>query len=169
MKAFTLIEVIIVLAVTVIMGTVGAMSLFGFRQKQDLNLETQHLVAFLRDAQQNSITQELGQQWGVYFSNPTALEKDHYTLFSGQDYSGSAAYATVFLRPSVEFFDPCENMGVCPLGVSVSEKEIDFNKLSGLPVNPDKIELGASSGVSTLVKVVKVTEAGTIDYGEETP
>ncbi|OGY62915.1 MAG: hypothetical protein A2745_02600 [Candidatus Harrisonbacteria bacterium RIFCSPHIGHO2_01_FULL_44_13] len=164
-RAFTLLEIVIVLGITAIIASVGFMNLFGFRQRQDLNLETQHLVAFLRDAQQNSITQELGQQWGVHFSNPALVGKDYYTLFSGQNYNDGLAYATVFLRPSIAFFDPCENALVSS-GCSVGEKEINFSKLTGLPASPDKIDLGLASGISNLLKTVKLTDAGTIEYEE---
>ena len=69
MKAFTLIELLVVIGITAILAVFFIMSPLSFRSQQDLNLTVSEMIAVLRNAQDNSISQESGSVWGIYFDN----------------------------------------------------------------------------------------------------
>ncbi|MEE8131927.1 MAG: type II secretion system protein [Candidatus Paceibacterota bacterium] len=121
MKAFTLIELIIVISITVILFAMGFLRLFDFRQHQALNLAKQGIVAILRDAQNRSISQESGTRWGVHFENPSGAANDFYELFSGTVYSSSSVVSKNNLDPEIQFSNP----------VAGSSKDVIFLPITG--------------------------------------
>lgn len=81
---FTLFEVLIVIAITAIMASVGISSYVGQQKARLLDNTVQEIVGFLRYAQQKSIAQEQGGQWGVRFEN--SLEQGNfYALYFDPD------------------------------------------------------------------------------------
>ena len=82
---FTLLELLIVIGITAILS-VGAVSLYANQQKAKiLDNTAQEIANYLRYAQQKSIAQEQGQQWGVHFENPTS-GNGFYALYKGASY-----------------------------------------------------------------------------------
>lgn len=130
-KGFTLIELVISLALVAILSTVGLLSLVNFRTNQALRLAAQNLVIFTRDAQQKSISQEGGLQWGIRFSHDPA-GRDNYQLISGSS-SFAPAGNLVSLPSNLEF--------------ASAYGDLTFNK-SGLP-----------SGTSSLIIRLKASPA----------
>ncbi|MDD3491778.1 MAG: prepilin-type N-terminal cleavage/methylation domain-containing protein [Candidatus Pacebacteria bacterium] len=76
---FTLLEVLIVIALTATIAGVGISSYVGQQRVKLLDNTVQEIVGFLRYAQQKSIAQEQGGQWGVRFEN-SLEEGNFYTL-----------------------------------------------------------------------------------------
>ena len=60
---FTLLEVLIVIALTATIAGVGISSYIGQQRAKALDNTVQEIVGFLRYAQQKSIAQEQGGQW----------------------------------------------------------------------------------------------------------
>ncbi len=145
---FTLLEVLIVVALTVIIGLGGFLSLSGFRQEQDLNLTAKSMVGFLRDVQSKAANQESATEWGVRFDNP-ASGRDAYMLFSGPAFI--AASTTVSLPASVEFSDPA----------SGSSKDTVFAKITGLPDSAASVTIRLISNTSS-TKTITINAQGAI-------
>jgi prepilin-type N-terminal cleavage/methylation domain-containing protein len=105
-QSFTIVELLIVIALVAVIASIGIVSLFGYRQRQHLKLQTEELVAVLRNAQNRSLSQESGSRWGVHFENPTGDANDFYDLFSGTSYSASAVVSRTPLPPALQFDVP---------------------------------------------------------------
>lgn len=121
-RGFTLIELLVVISlVTILAGGVG-INIVSYQRNQALDLATQQLAATIRDAQNRSITQNSGLQWGIYFKNE-ATSTDFYALFAGNSYSGSATTTLTYFSYPIEFSIPS----------STSSSEVTFAQLSGLP------------------------------------
>ena len=121
MKAFTLIELLVVIGITAILAVFFIMSPLSFRSQQDLNLTVSEMIAVLRNAQDNSISQESGSVWGIYFDNING--SGFYDFFSGSNYSVNIVSRSS-LRSNIKFVQPA-------IGVSST---VIFSAVSGLPV-----------------------------------
>ena len=122
MKAFTLIELLVVIGITAILAVFFIMSPLSFRSQQDLNLTVSEMIAVLRNAQDNSISQESGSVWGIYFDNING--SGFYDFFSGRHYSSVNIVSRSSLRSNIKFVQPA-------IGVSST---VIFSAVSGLPV-----------------------------------
>ncbi|MEK7549338.1 MAG: prepilin-type N-terminal cleavage/methylation domain-containing protein [Patescibacteria group bacterium] len=122
MKAFTLIELLVVIGITAILAVFFIMSPLSFRSQQDLNLTVLEITAALRNAQDNSISQESGSVWGIYFDNING--SGFYDFFSGSNYSSTNIVSRSALRSNIKFVQPI-------VGASST---VIFNAVSGLPV-----------------------------------
>ncbi len=116
MRAFTLIEILIIIGMVAVLASASFLGLAGFRTSQDLKSATRTLVAVLRDVQSRSMSQEDDKFWGLRVSQPTK----EAAVFQGS----SCAYATetskTKLKNSLEFRVPASgNLDIC------------FEKISG--------------------------------------
>ncbi len=127
-SGFTLIELLIVIAIIVLLAIFSVLNLSGFRVQQSLRVAASNFSTFLRDAQQKSISQEDGLQWGVRLAKPGS-GRDYYYLFNGPSFT--SAIVTVALPSGLEF-DPAS--GPFP-------KDLIFAKATGLPISAATITI----------------------------
>lgn len=144
-KGFTLIELVISMALVVILSTIGLLSLVSFRTNQSLRLASQDLVIFARDAQQKSISQEAGLQWGVRFTHIVG-GRDSYQLISGTG-PFSPAGSVVALPAGEEF--------------AAAYGDLTFNK-SGLPAGPSSLIIRLIANPSML-RTISINAQGIIN------
>ncbi|MEK7641277.1 MAG: type II secretion system protein [Patescibacteria group bacterium] len=145
-NGFTLIEILVVLGISIILATGGFLSLWNLKKHQALRLAAESMVAFLRDAQSRSATQEGGLGWGVHFEN--SADRDSYWLFSGS--ATDDAVEKVVLPAAVEY------------DMDTASDEVLFSKVSGLPDSATTVKiklLGDDDSVIT----IKINAQGTIE------
>ena len=143
-KGFTLIEILVVLGISIILATGGLFSLSNLRRHQSLRLAAEGMVAFLRDAQQKSISQEEGSGWGAHFDN-SASDRDSYWRFGGTD--PMIVSEKVVLSPGIELDTPSDN--------------VFFDKVSGLPDSATVVKIKLSNDPSTF-RTITINVQGTI-------
>ncbi|MBI5732593.1 hypothetical protein HY967_01370 [Candidatus Jorgensenbacteria bacterium] len=131
---FTLIEIGIVAVITVTMATVSFLSISRYARKHSLKNAVNEIVAVVRDAQQRSITQENGTNWGVRFINAVTNPRYRYQLISCEVCGSPNIVKTYGLRNGIEFSDPAS-------GVT---KDIFFAAVSGKPSSTQQVVLYAS-------------------------
>jgi len=102
---FTMLELVIVIAIMAVLSTVGFVSLSGFRGKQNLKKTTDELVAVIVGTQKRSISQDAGNRWNIRFSNTTS-SGSQYIVFSGTTYATSAIDRTYGLNRGIVFSEP---------------------------------------------------------------
>lgn len=129
-SGFSLIELLLVLAIMVVMAGTASTFLFGQKTGIEVEEEAFKVSANLRTARSKSVSLDGGASWGVYFDNSG---DPYYDLFYGANHSSGTTTEKIYLPESVVFQAP-------PAG---SSTEIIFNKRTGIP-------LGAASTTVTL-------------------
>lgn len=149
-RAFTLIELLIVISITVVLSVVGVINISSQAKKRLLESTTQEIVSYLRYAQQKSIAEEAGLIWGVHFENATS-SPDFYALFSGEIYN--EPIETKFLPQGIEFSDP----------VSGQSRDVIFNKFTGTNYSESEqaITLIINTGATS---TITISAGGVVSY-----
>ncbi len=104
-SAFTLIEMLVVVAITAIFATMGFVFLGSYRGSQNLKKTLDELTAAVQATQKRSITQDNGSQWNVRFSNIASLGSQYFT-FSGASFSTTTVDRTYGLARGISFSNP---------------------------------------------------------------
>ena len=68
-KAFTLIEIIIVLSILMIIGTAGLTTLSTFRKSAELSSAADTILTYIIQARSKTLSAENGIQYGVHFES----------------------------------------------------------------------------------------------------
>lgn len=152
-SGFTLIELLIVITITVILASAGAINLISNRQEKDIDFTSQEIITVLRNAQDNSIAQEGGNRWGIYFNNPAGDSNDFYELFKGVSYTSSTIASKITLRSNIQFNTP----------TSGSSSTIIFVPITGLPNASTTIKISLI-GKPTSSSTIIVNTNGEIQY-----
>ena len=139
-KGYTIIEILLVVAIIAIIGATSISMGTGFLTRNNLKNKTNELVSSLAVARISSISGKEDSPWGVNINSSSI------TLFAG------TSYAT---RDSA--FD--QNFSI-PSSIDISVVEIVFNKLTGNPNSTANIVI-SGSGVDA--NTVIVNEVGSVD------
>jgi len=147
---FTLVEILIVIGITATISVVG-IGFYANQQKSKL-LETtaQEIASYLKYAQQKSISQEQGLQWGVHFENP-ASGSDFYGLYTGASYSTTTEVK--YLPSGIEFQTPSAG----------ASSTVPFAKLTGF-LSGSSYQQIILINTSSSTKNVLVCQKGIISY-----
>lgn len=140
MKSFTLIEMILVVAVLAIIFGFSVPFLINFIERQDLDSATEELVSILKLAQNKSITAEKDSSWGIDFS-----EEGKYFLFFAQQ--GLVTPAGEYLLSK-------------KINLTTNIHSLEFEKLSGQIKVPSEIILTIGNQKYT----ININQEGVIDY-----
>ncbi len=141
-KGFTIIEVLMSIAVIVILAGIGAPIFQSFQVRNDLDIASVSLVQTLRRAQLLSQAVDGDTTWGAY------LQTGSITLFQGASY---AARSTGF----DEVFDFPSNITVSGL------QEVVFSEFYGMPQSTGTFTL---TSINNEVRNIAVNSKGMIDY-----
>ncbi len=149
-SAFTLIELLIVVAVVAILGTVSFVSISNFGVSNALQRAGEEMAAAFRNTRQRSMSQENGLPWGMHFSNATS--GDTYTSFGGTTYASSTSRNAYTLGNGIIFGNP-------PTSTSA---DVLFNPITGYPGGNQIVSLidGRKDG---LVYDVSVNSLGSVE------
>lgn len=147
-SGFTLIELLIAVAILTVVTVIGSVNLFNYYSRQNLSLTVDEIIAFLRDAQGRSLTQESGDQWGVHFSNATTT---NFQLFHGPSFASSTLVMNRDLRPGVQFIAPATG----------SSTDVVFLKITGYP-NASTSIIVALKSTSTQAYTINISAIGRI-------
>lgn len=160
-SAFTLVELIVVVAIAAVVSVGGFAILYKYRASQNLKLALNEIIAVARNTQQMSVTQKDGKQWGIRFSNSTSSGYTFKT-WSGSSFASSTPNQTYKLRSGVSFGNPA-------LGRDI---DIVFSPITGIVSQNQFITLLAGSAgstvgdilVNTLGKATARKEEGLVGY-----
>ncbi len=120
-RGFSLLELLIVLAIIAVLGTAGVGYYRGFVKSVELQSVTKTLASDLRQVRSKSMIGEGGVKWGAHFVNVSGGDQ-YYELFSTPtNYAGGTVTATTTLSRGLVFSDPSAG----------TSKDIIFTKISG--------------------------------------
>lgn len=154
---FTLIEIIISVAILAALGVVGVAYLGGYRQSASVDSEAEKITAYLRQVQNKAMSGEAvsGQnptEWGVHFVNPSS-GSGYYAVFRGVTYSEEVSDETIYLSKQVRFSDPAAS----------STKDIIFQRITGRPTATTTIIL-QSAAKADLIRIISINSLGQVSY-----
>lgn len=141
-KGFTLIEIMLVVALMVAIGGISVPVYQTFQVKNNLDVVSYTIVQTLRRAQLLSQTGAGDTMWGVHIASGSA------TLFKGADFAGRDAS-----------FDEVADIStnIVPSGIS----DIVYSKLLGETQPPGNIVLTTPNND---IKTITINAKGTIEY-----
>ncbi len=138
-RGFTLIEILISVAVVAIIVLIIVSGLSAFRRSADLNHAVDGVLAQLREAKRRTVESRDASRWGVH------VESSRTTLFKGTTYSFGAADNEVFTLPSA----------VTASGLA----DVVFKRISGETDNAGMLTLTLGSNT----KVITIRSSGLIE------
>ena len=149
-KGFTLLEILIVIGISVALLSFGALSLNGLRSGQSIESEARQLVAVLQSAQEKSIGQDDGSNWGVYFD--TIPDRDIYYLYQVDQGIPDGVIDTHILDASMDLELPAPDQTL----------SVIFSKATGQPTAAAAITI--TDGNPETARNVTISAQGRIDY-----
>ncbi len=121
-RGFTLIEVLVVVAVLMIILALSVTAFYTLTRRTDLEATRDNIIATLNTARNKTLASESAAQYGVYFNNSSSPHK--YVLFKGPSY---------ILRDTS--FDQIHNLPstieISNITLNNSTNEVVFNRLEG--------------------------------------
>jgi prepilin-type N-terminal cleavage/methylation domain-containing protein len=128
-RGFTLLEVMIVVAILAVVMGATVSSGFNFYTNQSLNGERDGLVSLLRHARGRAMNNTNQSSHGVYVSTST----NQYILFQGASYASRATdYDLPFPKsPSITFTGPAEILFAALTGTSSASGTITLSGNAG--------------------------------------
>lgn len=150
---FTLIELVIVIAVSATLFGIIGTNYFGTRNRIAFENQVNEIAADLRWTMSRSLAQESDDQWGIRFHNPDTDDSDFYEIWYGASYAAGTVASRTNLHGSVAFSDP----------VSGATEDIIFSKATGLPVSEGSVVIVSGD----LVGIVAVNSSGRISSSFE--
>lgn len=140
--AFTLIEILMSIAIIAIISAIGIPVYQSFQTRNDLDVATVTVVQSLRRAQILAQASDGDSSWGVYATSGSII------IFKGTSYSGrSTSSDEVFVVPA----------SINP----ATSSEYIYNKFSGLPTATGTINLISITNES---RNITINSKGTVSY-----
>lgn len=150
MRGFSLLELLIVIAIIAILATLGGGMYRNYAKNVELSSVAQTISADLKHMQSKAMIGEDLRKWGMHFVNGPSANDDYYELFSTPTTyadAGKVVKETTYLSLGVEFSDP----------LSGTTKDVVFNRISGTTT---ATTVGVTAEGNT--QMVTVTPLGTI-------
>ena len=161
---FSVLELIIVLAIIAIVSVVGFTNFLGSRQVKTLNAEVEAIVTQIRGAMESSRAQQDGDEWWIHFENSFISDRSFYLVCKGAYGStpgadcvaeGGAEVTRKVISANIYLDDPAAG----------TSKVIVFNKATGLPRTETELIVAASPNKRTLITIYTNSRIDLADAG----
>ena len=156
-KSFTLIEIILVIAILAIITILIIPSFRLFLTQTNLDNTSEGIMSILKLARSKTLASEGPAQYGVYFDDTTT--PNQYTLFKGSDYvSRDSSFDNIYKLPSkIEIYEINLETG----------KEVVFNRIDGTTDQKGTVKVRLTTDI-TKTNIVNISSSGGVYIGEET-
>lgn len=150
---FTLIEIIVSIAILSVLLTIGVSGFVIFKKTSDLDNGAQEFVSSLRSAQNKTLLSNNYSQYGIYLDS--SVFPNRYILFQGDSYAlrTPSADKIYLLNNSLEFNDISLGGG----------SEIVFEKLTGASQENGSISIRLKAEPS-LSKTIYISSSGAVGF-----
>lgn len=160
-KAFSWLEVLLVLAIVVILAIVILPNFFGSSRAKDLTNTTLQIVGTVREAQSQSASQAQNTQWGIHFEHPsTPSQAPFYAIFRGTSYASGTVAGVYRLPPTLDY-----SSSTLPDGSYV---DVVFSPISGIAIPSTTINLFVISNPS-MSSTISISSVGEITVSPALP
>ena len=149
-KGFTLIEVVMVILILTVLGTISVTNFVLLQKKAELDNAAEEVKTVLILAQNRTLASDNGGQYGVYFD--ISVSPNKYVLFNGATYAtrDTTKDQNFWLTSRVDFSSLSFNGG----------NEIVFEKLTGFATPSGSVTIAVENGGNT--KIVYVSSSGSV-------
>ncbi len=118
-NGFSLIELILVIAILVILSSLAVGYFRNFAKNVELEEISKKIISDLRNSREKAMSGENNLKWGTHFINGAS---DYYEIFSTPtDYSGGTVSETSYLPSAIYFAEPGEGQN----------SDVIFSKITG--------------------------------------
>lgn len=148
MKGFTILEIIISLAIFLILAVIIVFSFSRFRSDQELTNNVQETINLLNLARSKTLSSEGSSQYGVHF------ESSRTVLFKGVSFSESSPDNIVVALSSL--------IEISAINLNEEENNLVFQRLTGKTNNYGTITLRIKSDVSK-TKIIDIKNTGIVN------
>jgi len=147
---FTLLEMLIVVAVLAVIGALSANYLTSYQKDLNLDKDSSQIFNYLEEARNKSLAKEDNKAWGIHFENP-ASGSDFFELYSTDtNYAGGTVSEKIYLSSGVVFSDPATG----------NSTDIQFSKLSATIVSATSVTIVSQTSNNT--KTITVNTEGRV-------
>ncbi len=147
-KGFTLIEIVIVVAILTILTAIIVNSFSLFNKKVTLSRDAEKIVSMLYQARTNTIASKNDVQYGVHF------EVDRAIIFSGASYSSGATDNDIFF---LKTFESLSN-----ISLAGTSDDVIFDRITGATSNFGSITI-STTGAGATSRVIFVSANGLVN------
>ena len=152
--AFSLIELLVVVGIVAVIGIAVVVNLNAPKASADLLGTAKQMTSVLRQAQSQAMSDQQGNIWGVYFSNPSTGDS-FYAIISSSTYSSATVVSQYDLPSDVGFVT-----STLPQGSSLT---VQFTSPSGASSASTSVAIYLTSDPSLQENVV-VLGNGQVSY-----
>ena len=160
-KAFTLIELVLVLGIMIVIGAIVFATLAGRRSNADLTSVTQRVATLLRQAQSDAVAQQNGAvagssvSWGVHFANTTATAP-FYAIFAGSSYSATSTVGYYALPLTVAY-----QTSTLASGAAL---DVIFSPITGVAQTSTSIGFYMPKENTAFSSTISIASSGAVSY-----
>ncbi|MFH1181268.1 MAG: hypothetical protein V1705_02660 [bacterium] len=158
-NSFTLVELAVAVAISLILLCLSFPALRMFKTGLDLSTSAEEIVSALRMAREKTLASENYSSWGVYFS--TSSIPHQYALFKGADYSvRDISFDKIYqVAKGAEIFD---------INLAGAGQEIVFDRIEGTTGQSGTISLRLTDE-PLKIKIIYVNGFGQMSLAETLP
>lgn len=156
-RAFTLIELMVVIGAIGLLFGLTMPALLGFRGNSDLQNSAEGALQALRRARVETLASKGDSQWGVYFATSTLPHR--YTLFQGPSYA--------LRTPSADaVFEVQRRIEIFQMGLAGGGQEVVFGRVVGTTTQSGSIGFRVISDPAR-TSVISIGSSGHVSSGAE--
>ncbi|MEW5907764.1 MAG: hypothetical protein AB1643_01085 [Patescibacteria group bacterium] len=148
MKGFTIIEILIFLAIMVIVISIVFVSFTSLRKTQSLDNAVDNIVALINEARSRTLASKDFSQYGVHFESSRAV------LFKGTMFSEPSSDNSEFALPAI--------LEISGIALNGGGSDTVFQRITGKTDNFGTITLRIKSDTGT-IKNINIRLTGMID------
>lgn len=138
-KSFTMIELLLVMAVIALLINIAILSYRSFEQKTKLEIETENIITTLKLAQTKTMASEQASQYGLHFEN------NKYVLFKGGTFQPEAPDNKIWqLDSQLEIYD---------ISLFGGGSDVVFDRINGQTAQTGSIGLRLTSQLSQTTSI----------------
>lgn len=144
-RGFTVLEILIAVAILVVLGALILSPFSKFRTSQILNSETENILSLITQARENTLSSADASQYGVHFENMRAV------MFKGATYSASDSNNKPISISS--------QAQISTISLSGGGTDVVFQRLTGKTNQSGTVTLSLKSN-PTKTRVIKIESTG---------
>lgn len=150
-RGFTLIEILMVMAIASILFGIGIVYYNSFKERSDISIWANKTIGVISSAKQKTVQSEKELNYGIH------LDNDKFTLFEGEAYDVASSSNEIYNLPA--------SLEIASISLVLATSNIIFERLTGNIQNYGQFILRAQNDNSNFI-VLHVDQSGNSGIGQ---